>query len=72
MQQKIRKDISLEYPGFRVLCPTRWTVMTESMNIILDNWVVLQQILNESLDGNLEPEIKGKIIGVKSQMNIFN
>ena len=71
MQQKIRKDISLEYPGFRVLCPTRWTVMTESMNIILDNWVVLQQILNESLDGNLEPEIKGKIIGVKSQMNIF-
>ena len=71
MLQKIRKDISLEYPGFRVLCPTRWTVMTESMNIILDNWVVLQQILNESLDGNLEPEIKGKIIGVKSQMNIF-
>ena len=23
MLQKIRKDISLEYPGFRVLCPTR-------------------------------------------------
>ena len=36
MLQKIRKDISLEYPGFRVLCPTRWTVMTESMNSILD------------------------------------
>ena len=36
MQQKIRKDISLENPGFRVLCPTRWTVMTESMNSILD------------------------------------
>ena len=36
MLQTIRKDISLEYPGFRVLCPTRWTVMTESMNSILD------------------------------------
>ena len=27
--------------------------------------------LDESLDGNLEPEIMGKIIGVKSQINIF-
>ena len=39
MLQKIRKDISLEYPGFRIVCPTRWTVRAESMKIILDNWV---------------------------------
>ena len=39
MLQKIRKEISLEYPGFRVLCPTRWTVRAESMKIILGNWV---------------------------------
>ena len=39
MLQKIRKDLSSEYPGFRVLCPTRWTVRAESMKIILDNWV---------------------------------
>ena len=60
MLQKIRKDISLEYPGFRVLCPTRWTVRAESMKSILDNWVALQQVYDESLDGNLKPEIKGK------------
>ena len=72
MLQKIRKDISLKYPGFRVLCPTRWTVRAESMKSILDKWVVLQQVLDESFDGSLEPEIKGKIIGVKSQMNTFN
>ena len=42
------------------------------MKSILDNWVVLQQVWDESLDGNLEPEIKGIIIGVKSQMNTFN
>ena len=35
--EKIRKDISLEYPGFRVLCPTRWTVRAESIKSILDN-----------------------------------
>ena len=42
------------------------------MKSILDNWVALQQVWDESLDGNLEQEIKGRIIGVKSQMNIFN
>ena len=72
MLQKIRKDISLQYPGFRVPCPTRWTVRAESMKSILDNWVALQQVWDESLDGNFEPEIKGRIIGVKSQMNTFN
>ena len=71
MLQKIRKDISLEYPGFRVLRPTRWTVRAESMKSILDNCVVLQQVWDESLDENLKPEIKGRIIGVKSQMNTF-
>ena len=39
MLQKIRKEIWLEYPGFGVLCPTRWTVRAESVKIILDNWV---------------------------------
>ena len=42
--QKIRKDISLEYPGFRVISPTRWTVRAESMKSIFNNWVALQQV----------------------------
>ena len=62
----------LEYPGFRVLCPTRWTVRAESMKNILNNWVALEQVWDESLDVNLEPQIKGRIIDVKNQMNIFN
>ena len=70
--RKNRKDISLEYIGFKVLCPTRWTVKAESMKSILDNWVALQQVWDESLDGNLEPKIKGTIVCVKSQMNTFN
>ena len=70
MLQKIQKDM-LEYPGFRVLCPTRWTVRAESMKSILDNWVALQ-VWDETLDGNLEPEIKSRIIGVKSLMTTFD
>ena len=42
------------------------------MKSILDNCVALQQVWDESLDGNLEPEIKGRIVGVKSQINTFN
>ena len=72
MLQKIRKDILLEFPGFRVLCPTRWTVRAEPMKRILDNWVALQQVWDESLDGNLEPEIESRIFGVKSQMTTFD
>ena len=49
--------ISLEYPGFTVPCPTRWTVKAESMKSILHKWVALQQVCDESLDENLEPEI---------------
>ena len=35
MLHKNRKDILLKYPGFRVLCPTRWRVRTESMKSLL-------------------------------------
>ena len=42
------------------------------MKSMIDNWVALRQVWDESLGGNLEPEIKGRIIGVKSQMYTFN
>ena len=64
--------MSLEYPGFRVPCPTRWTVKAKSMKSILHKWVALQQVWDESLDGYLEPEIKCRIIGVKSKMTTFD
>ena len=42
------------------------------MKSILDTWAALNQVWDQSLSGNLEPEIKGRIIGVISQMNIFS
>ena len=44
----------------------------ESIKSILNKWVALRQVWDKSLDGNLDPEIKGRIIGVKIQMNTFN
>ena len=39
MLQKIRDDLSLECPDFRVLCPTRWAVraVRAILKSILDN-----------------------------------
>ena len=41
------------------------------MKIILDKWVALQLVWDESFDGNLEPEIKSRIVCVKRQMTTF-
>ena len=48
MLQKIRNDISLKYPGLRVIYPTRLTGRAESIKSIFDNWVALQQVWDES------------------------
>ena len=42
------------------------------MKSILDNWVALQQVWDESLDGNLKPEIKDRITDLKRQINTVN
>ena len=60
---RFQKDISLEYPRFREVSPTRWTIRAESMKRILDNCVALQQVWNASIDGNWQPEIICHFIG---------
>ena len=35
--QKLKADLAPETPGFRVLCPTRWTVRAASLQSVLDN-----------------------------------
>ena len=50
MLKKIRHDLSLECPGFRVLCPTRWTVCANALKSILDNWTVINSVWTISLE----------------------
>ena len=69
---KLHKELAAEYPGFRTLCPTRWTVRGNSLKSILDNWLPLQKLWQESLSGGgLQPELRGRIIGVQAQMETF-
>ena len=56
--------MSLESPGIRILCPTRWTVRAEALRVILENYDVLQSLWVESLAVFKDSEMRGRILGV--------
>ena len=64
----IREDSG---PGIRKFCPTRWTVKGNSVQSILGNYNNLKQLWDECLEQRLDPDVKGRIIGVKSQMSQY-
>ena len=70
--KKFKEVFAPKFPGFRTLCPARWTVRGGSLQCVIDNWNVLQELWDECLETKLEPDIKGRIIGVKHQMGTFD
>ena len=59
--------------GIRKFCPTRWTVRGDSISSILENYNALKQLWDKCLQSkNLDPSIKGRLIGAKLQMSKFN
>ena len=58
MFDRIKEAIFPETTGFRVLCPTRWTVRAGCLQSVIDNWKVLQQLWEECLESKLEQEIR--------------
>ena len=72
MFRKLKEQLAPTTPGFWTLCPTRWTVRTASLQSVVDNWKVLQEVWEECLATKLEPDIKGRVIGVQHQMATFD
>ena len=56
-------------PTNNILCPTRWTVRGDAIASILNNYEALKQLWVECLDSRLDPDVKGRIIGVRAQIN---
>lgn len=69
---KIKQELSPNTPGFRVLCPTRWTVRAKSLHSIIDNYAVLQQLWESVLQESLDTEVRARVIGVQAQMRSFD
>lgn len=70
--EKIKGELAPETPGFRVLCPTRWTVRAASLQSVVDNYEVLLHVWQEALGGSLDGEMRARIIGVETQMMTFD
>ena len=69
--QKLKESLAPDTPGFRTLCPTRWTVRADSLKSVIDNYCVLQKLWEMSKDYVSDPAIKGRIIGVQFQFKTF-
>jgi len=60
--------------GIRTFCHTRWTVRGDAIESILINYNSLCDLWEECLDSpvRLEPDVKARIIGIKTVMMKFN
>ena len=68
---KLKEEVSPDTPGFRVLCPTHWTVRAKSLRSVQNNYSVLQELWEFVLDGNTHPDVRTRVIGVRAQMESF-
>ena len=59
----LKAEISPDTVGFRILCPTRWTVRNETFNSILDNYAVLLELWEVILNDKPESEIRARVNG---------
>ena len=67
------KDIKMDDTvGFRVLCPTRWTVCNETFHSILDNYSALMELWEAILNDKPDSETRARVNGIDSQMKKFD
>ena len=69
---RLRKETAPGNSGYRTLCPTGWNIGAVSLQSILDNWDVFQELWDEILAGRVDPEIRGRFVGLQTQMQSFN
>ena len=67
----LKEELGPETCGFRVLCPTRWTVRSVSLNSVVTDYEVLLQLWEDCLETRLQSDIRARIVGVQSQMESY-
>ena len=71
MLREVKEEIGSDAPAVQTLCPTRWTVRAESLASILANYDNIQVLWVTSLHKTSDTEMKARIQGVASQMQLF-
>ena len=54
---KFKEEVEPETSGVKTLCPTRWTVRADSLQSVLDNYRVLQDLWDVAYDESKDSEI---------------
>ena len=57
--------------GYKILCPTRWTVRGDPLAAFIDNYTELMDLWDWSLQATSETEMKSRLQGVKAVMSTF-
>ncbi|XP_053406304.1 zinc finger MYM-type protein 1-like [Mercenaria mercenaria] len=70
--ERLKQELAPETPGFRTLCPTRWTVRANNLQSVVDNYEVLQDLLGESYSSVKETDTGARNKGVDAQMKSFD
>ena len=70
--ETLKSQLAPNNPGFRTLCPTRWTVRATSLNSIYQNYNVLKEFWDDARGFSVDSECRARIIGVQAQMSQFS
>ena len=70
--KEIKVNMCDETLGFRILCPTRWTVRNETFRSITENYIALLELWDTILQDKIDSEVRARVNGVCSQMNSFD
>ena len=68
---RLKTDIAPATPGFRTMCPTRWTVRAVSLQSIIDNYMVFQALWEDLRDVLTNSEIRARLVGVEAMTGNF-
>ena len=70
--QKVMTSEETEYSKIRPLCPTRWTVQTDALHSIVNNYKTMQEMSILALDICSDTEMKDHIHGYQVHMERFD
>ena len=69
--EKLKAELAPDTPGFRTLCPTRWMVRAASLDSVLENYAVLQELWEKALEVETDSDVCARIVGVQATMERF-
>ena len=69
--KNLKEEFSPDTVGFRILCPTQWTVRNETFNSVLQNYSTWLELWEAIVNDKPDSEVRARVNGIDSQMKTF-